>query len=181
MAGMSEQQTPFQRLLELDARSRASAAGLPSQQEAVQTWGGIGFRMGGRLFVAPMGEVSEILHEPRFTALPGVKDWVKGVANVRGRLLPVMDLCGYLGYELAPLRKQRRVLIVDHQEVFAGLTVDEVFGMQHFPVGAYSEELPPVEAAIQPFLHGVFQREQPWLVFSPHALVGHPSFMDVSC
>ena len=40
--------------------------------------------MGGRLFVAPMGEVGEILHEPRYTLLPGVKSWVKGVANVRG-------------------------------------------------------------------------------------------------
>ena len=37
--------------------------------------------MGERLFVAPMGEVGEILHEPRYTQLPGVKNWVKGVAN----------------------------------------------------------------------------------------------------
>lgn len=177
---MSDKQTPFQRLLEIDGRCRQLAAGLPSQQEVVQTWGGIGFRMGGRLFVAPMGEVGEILHEPRYTLLPGVKSWVKGVANVRGRLLPVMDLCGYLGYELSPLRKQRRLLMVDHQDVFAGLTVDEVFGMQHFPVEAFSEQVPPVEAAIQPFIHGVFQREQPWLVFSPHALAAHPTFMDVA-
>jgi twitching motility protein PilI len=64
--------------------------------------------------------------------------------------------------------------------VFAGLTVDEVFGMQHFPVDAFSEALPPVEASIQPFIHGVFQREQPWLVFSPHALASHQTFLDVA-
>ncbi|WP_037024086.1 chemotaxis protein CheW [Pseudomonas saudiphocaensis] len=177
---MSDRPTPFQRLLEIDARCRGLAAGLPSQQEAVKTWAGIGFRMGGRLFVAPMGEVGEILHEPRYTQLPGVKNWVKGVANVRGRLLPIMDLCGYFGLELSPLRKQRRVLVVEHQDVFAGLTIDEVFGMQHFPVDAFSEQLPPVEASIQPFIHGVFQREQPWLVFSPHALASHQAFLDVA-
>src|SRR5690606_40471152 len=99
---MSDVPTPFQRLLEIDARCRGLAAGLPSQQEAVKTWAGIGFRMGERLFVAPMGEVGEILHEPRYTQLPGVKSWVKGVANVRGRLLPIMDLCGYFGLELSP-------------------------------------------------------------------------------
>ena len=43
-----------------------------------------------------------------------------------------------------------------------------VFGMQHFPVDTFSEQLPPLEAALQPFIHGVFHREQPWLVFSPH-------------
>ena len=85
---MSDSQTPFQLLFEIDQRCRALAAGLPAQQQVVQSWSGIGFRMGERLFVAPMGEVSEVLHEPRYTSLPGVKSWVKGVANVRGRLLP---------------------------------------------------------------------------------------------
>lgn len=177
---MSDVLTPFQILREIDQRCRALAAGLPSQQAAVQTWSGIGFRMGERLFVAPMGEVGEVLHEPRYTQLPGVKGWVKGVANVRGRLLPVMDLCGFFGNELSPLRKLRRVLVVDHQDIFAGLTVDEVFGMQHFPVDTFSEQLPPLEASIAPFVHGVFQREQPWLVFSPHALTRDQVFLDVA-
>lgn len=141
---MSDVQTPFQLLVDIDQRCRRLAAGLPAQQEAVQSWSGIGFRMGGRFFVAPMGEVGEVLHEPRYTQLPGVKTWVKGVANVRGRLLPIMDLCGFLGTELSPLRKQRRVLVVEHLDVFAGLIVDEVFGMQHFPVDTFSEQLPPL-------------------------------------
>ena len=173
-------QTPFQILLEIDQRCRALAAGLPSQQAAVQTWSGIGFRMGERLFVAPMGEVGEVLHEPRYTLLPGVKSWVKGVANVRGRLLPIMDLCGFFGNELSPLRKQRRVLVVERDDVFAGLIVDEVFGTQHFSVETFAEQLPPLEAAIQPFIHGVFQRERPWLVFSPHALAKAQAFLDVA-
>jgi twitching motility protein PilI len=177
---MTDAKTPFTQLLELDQLCRKIAAGLPSQQEVVQTWSGIGFRMGERFFVAPMGEIGEVLHEPRHTLLPGVKKWVKGVANVRGRLLPIMDLCGFFGSELSPLRKKRRVLVVDHQDVFAGLTVDEVYGMQHFPVDVFSERMPPLEANIEPFIHGVFQREQPWLVFSPHTLAKHPEFLDVA-
>jgi len=177
---MSDAQSPFAILLQIDTRCRQLAAGLPSQQEVLQTWSGIGFRMGDRHFVAPMGEVSEVLHEQRYTLLPGVKGWVRGVANVRGRLLPVMDLCGFFGGELSPLRRQRRLLVVDYREVFAGLTVDEVFGMQHFPVESYSEEVPPLEASVRPFVQGVFQREQPWLVFSPHLLAQDPGFLDVA-
>lgn len=172
--------TPFERLLEIDARCRELAAGLPSQREVAQTWSGIGFRMGTRYYVAPMGEVAEILHEPRFTLLPGVKTWVKGVSNVRGRLLPVVDLCGYFGIELSPLRRQRRLLVVDHRDVFAGLTVDEVFGMQHFAVEAFSEQVSQAEDVVRPFLHGCFQRERPWLVFSPHALAGSQDFLSVA-
>jgi twitching motility protein PilI len=179
-AGMSDAQTPFELLLGIDRRCRALAAGLPSQQETQQTWSGIGFRMGERLFVAPMGEVGEILRVPRHTRLPGVKSWVKGVANVRGRLLPMIDLCDFFGHELSPLLKQRRVLVIEHQDVFSGVIVDEVFGMQHFSVEAFSEQPPPLEAALQPFIYGMFNREQPWLVFSPQALAQHADFLDVA-
>ena len=177
---MTESQTAFELLLDIDRRCRLLAADLPSQETRLQGWSGIGFRVGEQWFVAPMREVAEVLHEPRCTLMPGVKTWIRGVANLRGRLLPVMDLCGFFGGELSPLRKQRRVLVVDHNEVFAGLTVDEVFGMQHFPVDTFSEQLPPLEAAIAPFIHGVFQRERPWLVFSPHALAQHQGFLDVA-
>jgi twitching motility protein PilI len=177
---MSEQQTPFQILLGIEQQCRALASGLPSQQVVVETWTGIGFRMGAQVFVAPMGEVGEVVNEPRYTLLPGVKSWVKGVANMRGRLLPVMDLCGFLGGELSPLRKLRRVLVLEHGTVFAGLAVDEVYGVQHFPVTCFSEQLPVLDVAIKPFVLGVFQREQPWLVFSPHVLAQDPGFLNVA-
>jgi twitching motility protein PilI len=128
-----------------------------------------------------MGEVSEVLHEPRFTQLPGVKPWVKGVANLRGRLLPIMDLCSFFGHEQSNLRKQRRVLVVEHGEVFAGLMVDEVFGLQHFA----QDSLEPVSMAdlhgpIAAFVQGRFQREQSWQVFSPFTLAQSQSFMHVA-
>jgi twitching motility protein PilI len=111
--------------------------------------------------------------------LPGVKPWVKGVANLRGRLLPIMDLCAFFGHELSTLRKQRRVLVVEHQDVFAGLMVDEVFGLQHFA----QDSLLPTETLsdpIAPFIKGRFQCEQTWQVFSPFALAQSQSFMSVA-
>ena len=176
---MTESLTAFELLLQIDQRCRLLAADLPSQPTRQDSWSGIGFRMGEDWYVAPMGEVSEVLHEPRFTQLPGVKSWVKGVANLRGRLLPVMDLCGFFGHEVSAPRKQRRVLVVEHNEVFAGLLVDEVFGLQHFA----QDSLEPVDSlngAIAPFIQGQFQREQNWQVFSPFALVQSQSFMHVA-
>lgn len=168
-------------LFDIDQRCRKLAAGLPFQETRQQDWSGIGFRMGDRCFVAPMGEVSEILHEPRYAALPGVKPWVRGVANLRGKLLPIFDLCSFFGDELSPLRKQRRVLVIDHQDVFAGLLVDEVLGLQHFS----QISLMPLQGAdldddLSPFVRGQFLREQAWLVFSPWSLAQSPGFMDVA-
>ena len=176
---MSESLTAFELLLQIDQRCRLLAADLPSQPMRQDRWSGIGFRLGEQWYVAPMGEVGEVLHEPRFTQLPGVKPWVKGVANLRGRLLPIMDLCSFVGQEVSAARKQRRVLVVEHHEVFAGLLVDEVFGLQHFA----QDSLRPAEALsgpIAPFIQGRFQREQSWQVFSPFALAQSQSFMHVA-
>lgn len=178
---MAESQTAFQLLFDIDQRCRTQAAGLPFQETRQQDWSGIGFRMGERCYVAPMGEVSEILHEPRYAALPGVKPWVRGVANLRGKLLPIMDLCSFFGHELSPLRKERRVLVVEHQDVFAGLLVDEVLGLQHFSqISLMPRQAADMDDGITPFIRGRFVRDQAWLVFSPWALAQSPGFMDVA-
>ncbi|AMB84061.1 chemotaxis protein CheW [Pseudomonas agarici] len=178
---MADSQTAFQLLLEIDQRCRLLAAGLPSQENRPDTWSGIGFRLGEQWYVAPMGEVAEVLHEPRYTLLPGVKPWVRGIANLRGRLLPIMDLCGFFGHESSVLRKQRRVLVVEYKEVFAGLLVDELAGMQHFPQGSlqmHSAESP--ERMVAPFVQGCFERERNWWIFSPFVLAQAPGFLDVA-
>ena len=178
---MAESQTAFELLLDIDRRCRLLAADLPSQETRQHSWSGIGFRIAEQWYVAPTGEVSEVLHEPRYTVLPGVKSWVKGVANLRGRLLPVMDLCGFFGHELSALRKQRRVLVVEHKEVFAGLMVDEVVGMQHFAQDSLqANAIERAQGAIAPYLQGRFERDQVWQVFSPFALASSPGFMDVA-
>ncbi|OXR31672.1 chemotaxis protein CheW [Pseudomonas umsongensis] len=176
---MSESLTAFELLLQIDRRCRLLAADLPSQPARQDSWSGIGFRLGEQWYVAPMGEIGEVLHEPRFTLVPGVKSWVKGVANLRGRLLPIIDLCGFFGQEISATRKQRRVLVVEHDEVFAGLLVDEVFGLQHFA----RDSLQPIDAPggpIAPFITGRFQREQSWQVLSLFTLARSQGFMNVA-
>lgn len=178
---MTESQTAFELLLDIDRRCRLLAADLPSQETRLQSWSGIGFRLGDHWYVAPMGEVAEVLREPRWTLMPGVKPWVKGVANLRGRLLPIIDLCAFFGYELPTLRKQRRVLVVEHQDIFVGLLVDEVAGLQHFAQELLDPPvLAPAAAANGPFIQGQFNRDRLWQVFSPFVLAQAPGFLDVA-
>ena len=178
---MLESRTAFDLLLDIDQRCRLLAAELPSQELRLQTWSGIGFRVAEQWYVAPMGEVAEVLPEPLSTRLPGVRPWVVGVANLRGRLLPVVDLGGFLGHSLSPVRKQHRVLVVDRADIFVGLLVDEVVGLQHFGSASHAPSLPETTlAAAVPFLQGHFMREHPWCVFSPATLVQAPAFLDVA-
>jgi twitching motility protein PilI len=154
---------------------------LPAQVDIKPHWSGIGFMLGGYRFVAPMGEVSEILSQPTSTRLPGVRGWVKGVANVRGRLLPLIDLENFFGGELQGGRKKHRVLALEIGDLYSGLIVNEVFGMQHFPVDTFTEQVPEGVEVLSPFLAGAYrQGNTTWTVFSPFKLVQNPEFMNAS-
>lgn len=171
----------FIKLLEIAERSKQRILGLPTDGQLVEYWSGIGFTLDGQRFLAAMGEVSEVLAVPRYTHVPGVKPWMKGIANVRGRLLPVMDLLGYFNRPSAVQEHRRRLLVVDQGDIFSGLVVDDVLGMQHFPVQDYSVEVPILSAELAPFVQGAFQREgSQWLIFSLSRLVEDPQFLQAA-
>lgn len=178
---MSEPQAAFQALLSLAQRSRAAAHGLPAQADIRPHWSGIGFSLMGSYFVAPIGEVSEMLEVPNYTHLPGVQPWVRGVANVRGRLLPLFDLAMFFGERLAGTRKHRRVLILETETLYSGLIVDQVFGMQHFPMDEYTAEAGAVASSILPFVTGSYPLgNERWSLFRPALLAEDPRFTNAA-
>ena len=88
----------FEVLANLAGLSRnAAALALPAQVDVAPRWSGVGFSCLGFRFVVPMGQVSELMEVPSATRLPGVQNWVIGLSNVRGRLLPLFDLARFVG------------------------------------------------------------------------------------
>ena len=179
---MSAQTAPFAVLTDIAQRSRTLAAGLPAQQEAIELWNGIGFTLAGKRYVAPMGEVVEILHLPRYTHVPGVRSFMLGAANVRGRLLPLIDLCLFFDIPRSSRsQRERRVLVVEQGDLFSGLVVDSVAGMQYFAVDNYQDSCTDIPDALQSFTQGCYQRnDETWNVFSTVQLADDDRFLDVS-
>ncbi|TQV69634.1 chemotaxis protein CheW [Exilibacterium tricleocarpae] len=178
---MAKQQAAFQALVELAHRSRRAAKGLPAQVDITPHWSGVGFSLLGMHFVSPMGVVSEMLEVPPYTRLPGVQPWVRGVANVRGRLLPLFDLAAFFGGRLQTHRKLRRVLILEAGGLYSGLIVDRVFGMQHFPVDTYTTDLSGINAELRSLVSGSYELdEQRWWVLNPATLAENARFVNAA-
>ena len=177
----SAQQQPILILQELDLRSRQHASALPQQIEVKNTWDGIGFKLDDMSLVVPMEQVREILTRVTISRIPGAKEWVHGVANVRGNLLPILDLNGFLSGKVNKLNRQSRILVMQHREVTAGLVVNEVMGMRHFFEEELSGETEQMSAVVQPLVSGVFRRGgEVWGVLDIHKLVDIPEFMQVA-
>jgi twitching motility protein PilI len=179
---MAENKEPFALLEEFAQRARQSARGLPAQQEIKAAWRGIGFSIGGQHYVAPINEIAEVLDEPHYTRLPGVKSWVKGVANVRGRLIPIIDLMGFLDERVVNMQRAGRLLVVTRKGIANGLVVDSIFGMQHFVADSLQQTIKTtLPEKIRSFVKGAYVRDgQEWILFDLFKLAEDPGFLQVA-
>lgn len=171
-------QSPLEWLSALERSCLANARGLPQQEQTEEEWIGIAFRLGELQLVAPLGEVSEILTPPNLSKVPRTQPWVCGIANVRGNLMPIMDLQGYLHEKPAGMNRRSRILVVNHNGVYSGLVVDAVLGLRHFRDEQRCEELPGTDARIHAYMeHGFRIGNEHWGVFSMHKLAETPQFL----
>ena len=80
-----------------------------------------------------MEDVAEILDVFNLTVIPGCAGWVKGVYNLRGRLLPVYEIRDYFStMKVAERSTETQIVVVDTGKIFCGIVVDKIYGMQKF-------------------------------------------------
>lgn len=84
----------------------------------------VGFRVGTETFGVPIGTVHEIVRVPNITAVPDSPDCVEGVINLRGRIIPVIDLRKRFGETQITAGKKNRILVVEVDSKMVGLMVD---------------------------------------------------------
>jgi twitching motility protein PilI len=173
---------PFDLLVALDRRGRAAAAAPGEEATADREWVGVAWRMAGETYLVAREETREVLPFPsQLTRVPGARGWIKGLANVRGALLPIIDLRQYLGSGATPLTRNTRLLVVNHRDVPAGLMVDEVLGFRRFTDGEFSGNAPPTIVRCERYVAGAFHRgTDSWPVLSLRLLVENPGFIDAA-
>jgi len=175
-------QSPFQWLQALEQRGKQETVALPHQVNIEKMWRGITFRLQETYLIAPLLEIREILFYPKQLArVPGVKPWVKGLANIRGLLFPVFDLSAFLEGRIITIEKRTRMLIIHQSNLLVGLLVDEVLGIKSIPEGLVASSQPCQEAWIAPFAKGVLTYENiTWTVFDMQALSESDLFLKVT-
>lgn len=91
--------------------------------------GGIVARLGSSRYAIAIADVAEVAALPRLTRVPGAPAWLAGVANWRGRMLPVLDLRPLLAGESVHLPGSARLLVISRDGVVAGVLAEAVPGV----------------------------------------------------
>lgn len=176
---------PFAILLDYERKSLAHVVGLPEQIDAPGLWRGVGYRIGSRRLASGFDEVVEVLAMPQVTPVPGAQPWMLGVANVRGNLLPIVDLKQFLEGERTVLHEGQRMLVVRQPGGDVAVTVDELYGQRSF---VEEQKLEPEQAEVRtgvPLAEGRYGHfidrayrvdANTWGVFSLDRLARTPEF-----
>jgi chemotaxis signal transduction protein len=101
-------------------------------------------RVASEHYALPVADVLEVAELGDVTPVPGTAAVVRGVRNVRGRVLPVVDLAAVLGL---PAATPDRIVMVERATGRAGLAVDSVEGVEDLPEAAEEVESPHLASA----------------------------------
>jgi len=171
----------FETLLDIQQSCKSYAVNIPRQIVTERDWLGIGFRASNFNFVCPMQTISEILRWPPLTEIPASQPWFRGTANLRGRILPVTDLQGFVTGAAHKEKELSRVLVVNFENAFYGFAVEQVLGIERF----FGEEIKPAESLLEikdylPYIQGAFERDyKPWIVLNFGTIIQTPEFYHV--
>ncbi|CAM3882309.1 chemotaxis protein CheW [Cohnella lubricantis] len=84
------------------------------------------FGIGNENYAIRISEVHEIIRMQDITEIPNGPSYVKGVINLRGRIVPVIGLREMFGLPDKEFGKATRIVVLNHLEEFIGIVVDRV-------------------------------------------------------
>ncbi|RME26985.1 MAG: chemotaxis protein CheW [Candidatus Zixiibacteriota bacterium] len=125
----------------------------------------VSFNIGSEEFGVDILKVQEINRMVEITKVPQAPHYVEGVINLRGKVIPIVDLRKRFNMELKEPDKNTRIVVVDISGNIIGMIVDAVSEVLRLPAGTIE---PPPEIATgvnAEYIKGVAKLEDRLLIF----------------
>lgn len=113
------------------------------------------FQIGAEEYGVDISQIQEIIRMVEVTRVPRTPDFMEGVINLRGQLIPIVDLRVRFGMERVPHTKNTRIIVTDIGTKRVGIVVDAATEVLTIPLEAI-EEPPEMMAGVgADYLQGV--------------------------
>jgi purine-binding chemotaxis protein CheW len=137
-------------------RERAAALARPEGTALpTETLELLEFSLANERYAVETRFVAEVQPLRDLTPLPGTPPYVRGVVNLRGRILPVYDLKKFFALPEQGLTDLHRIVVLDGGDFEIGLLADLVVGVRQLAPDALSPPLPTLSAIGAEYLKGV--------------------------
>lgn len=92
----------------------------------------LAFRLGNEEYCVMVDQVREVLKMREITPVPHTADYVLGVTSIRGKVLPVIDLCKRFGLASGVRDEKSRIVVISVEDEDMGILVDRMTGVVRF-------------------------------------------------
>ena len=120
----------------------------------------VAFRVAGQDYCVDIMAVREIRGWTQTTTLPHAPEYVRGVINLRGSVVPIVDLAARLGLDPISASDRNVIIITVINEQVVGLLVEAVFDILSIPASAVQETPDVASEAVKAFINGVITVEE---------------------
>jgi purine-binding chemotaxis protein CheW len=93
----------------------------------------VSFHLGEETFIIDILQVQEIIRRMELSRMPKAPEYVEGVINLRGSVIPVMDLRKRFGIPLPEENEQERIIVIKTADKPVGMIVDAVTEVLRLP------------------------------------------------
>lgn len=118
----------------------------------------IGFMIGNEEFAVPILNVKEVIRPMEYTRVPAVPDYVLGVFNMRGTVMPLINMRLKFGLPAIKQDADTRFLIISQGDETIGFLIDKLTGSVRIP----ENEIDPIPESFnenQNLLQGIGKKE----------------------
>ncbi|MCB1308125.1 MAG: purine-binding chemotaxis protein CheW [Leptospiraceae bacterium] len=136
--------------------------GQNSNQEIEQKY--LTFILGEEEYGVPVLQVKEVVKVENLIPIPHSRRYFRGLMDIRGRVLPVIDLKQKLGIDPGESQAQQRAIIIEVQNKRIGLAVDQVSHVVRFPPENIDPGPPSLKSATSKFVTGVGKNRDEFVV-----------------
>lgn len=138
-------------------RDRAQKLARPPERAAVAeaSLELLEFRLARESYALETRHVREVCPLKNLTPLPGTPPFVLGIVNVRGRIVPVLDIKKFFDLPEQGLTDLHRIILVRGNDLELGLLADVIVGVRSVPADSLQPSLPTLTGIRGEYLKGV--------------------------
>ena len=122
------------------------------------------FRLAKEQFAVEIQQVKEIVRPPETTKIPMSPEYIAGIANLRGNVLPILDTRQRLDLEISGITEHSRILVVEVAGYLMGLHVDSVLTVKSIARQSMKPPPPVLQNVDSDYVCGVIQEKDESLV-----------------
>lgn len=147
--------------MSVDYEEIVDAEEMEADQDLIQL---VTFSIGEEEFGVNILQVQEIIRTMEITNVPRAPEFVEGVINLRGKVIPIVDMRSRFGLESKEHDKYTRIIVVEIGVIIVGFVVDSVSEVLRIPATSVQPPPPVVAGMDSEYIDGVGKLEDRLLI-----------------